>query len=154
MGLPAAGLRPLRVAATSSAAGLFQFVEGTWLQTLKEEGPSLGLGQYSAQIAKRAKGRYQVADQPPIWWCEPNGVSIRYYRGHPLGILLAAVRPEVPAAGRSPLITPTTIGLAATLTPKHSGTLFFRINDSCAELDDNAGTLTADVQDAGPAAEE
>jgi len=102
----------------------------------------------------RAKGRYQVADKPQIWWCEPNGVSIRYYRGHPLGILLAAVRPEVPAAGRSPLITPTTIGLAATLTPKHSGTLFFRINDSCAELDDNAGTLTVDVQDAGPAAEE
>lgn len=55
-------LQPDAKAATSSAAGLFQFVEGTWLQTLKEEGPSLGLGQYSAQIAKTASGRYQVAD--------------------------------------------------------------------------------------------
>ena len=55
-------LQPDAKAATSSAVGLFQFVESTWLQTLKEEGPSLGLGQYSAQIAKTASGRYQVAD--------------------------------------------------------------------------------------------
>lgn len=55
-------LQPDARAATSSATGLFQFVEGTWLQTLKEEGPSLGLGQYSAEIGKTASGRYQVAD--------------------------------------------------------------------------------------------
>ena len=40
-----------------------------------------------------ASGRYQVANKPKIWWCEPGGVSIRYYQGQPLGILLAAVRP-------------------------------------------------------------
>lgn len=55
-------LRTDAKASTSSATGLFQFVEGTWLQTLKEEGPSLGLGQYSAEITKTASGRYQVAD--------------------------------------------------------------------------------------------
>ncbi|WP_370676890.1 lytic transglycosylase domain-containing protein [Pleomorphomonas sp. PLEO] len=55
-------LRTDAKASTSSATGLFQFVEGTWLQTLKEEGPSLGLGQYSAEISKTASGRYQVAD--------------------------------------------------------------------------------------------
>ncbi|WP_051228725.1 hypothetical protein [Pleomorphomonas oryzae] len=55
-------LRPDAKASTSSATGLFQFVEGTWLKTLKEEGPSLGLGQYSAEITKTANGRYQVAD--------------------------------------------------------------------------------------------
>lgn len=55
-------LRTDAKAPTSSATGLFQFVEGTWLQTLKEEGPSLGLGQYSAEITKSASGRYQVAD--------------------------------------------------------------------------------------------
>ena len=37
----------------------------------------------------RAAGRYQVADRPQPWPCEPGGVSIRYYRGRPLGILLA-----------------------------------------------------------------
>ena len=47
-----------------------------------------------------AAGRYQVAKTTKVWWCEPGGVSIRYYRGRPLGILLAAVRPDHPAAGQ------------------------------------------------------
>jgi hypothetical protein len=55
-------LRSDAKAPTSSASGLFQFVEGTWLKTLKEEGPSLGLGQYSAEITKTASGHYQVTD--------------------------------------------------------------------------------------------
>jgi len=93
-----------------------------------------------------AAGRYQVANQPQVWWCEPNGVSIRYYRGQPLGILLAAVRPDAPSPGPSPLIAPVPVGLQAKLTPKHSGTLFLRINDSAAELDDNSGTLAVEVR--------
>lgn len=55
-------LRSDAKAPTSSASGLFQFVEGTWLKTLKEEGPSLGLGQYADAISKTASGRYQVND--------------------------------------------------------------------------------------------
>ncbi len=39
-----------------------------------------------------ATGRYQVADKPRIWWCEPGGVTIDYYHSQPLGVLLAAVR--------------------------------------------------------------
>lgn len=93
-----------------------------------------------------AEGRYQVATQPQIWWCEPNGVSIRYYRGRPLGILLAAIRPEKPASGPCPFLVPTSVGLKATLAPKQSGTLFLRINDSAAELADNSGTLTVKVR--------
>ena len=82
-----------------------------------------------------------------IWWCEPNGVSIRYYKGHPLGILLAAVRPDKPRPGsRSALLTPTVVGLGATITPAVSGTLFLKINDSPGELDDNAGELKVDVR--------
>ncbi len=94
----------------------------------------------------RASGRYQVAGQPRIWWCEPGGVSIRYYKGRPLGIVLAAVRPEPPPAGEpSALLHPVAVGPGTTLTPKHSGTLFLRINDSAAELEDNAGTLVVHV---------
>ncbi len=93
----------------------------------------------------RAKGRYQVADRPQVWWCEPNGVSIRYYQGQPLGILLGAVRPDRPTGGASPLIRPLVIGLDYTLTPKQSGTLYFKINDSPAELADNAGSLMVHV---------
>ncbi|GAG53252.1 unnamed protein product, partial [marine sediment metagenome] len=95
----------------------------------------------------RASGRYQVADQPQIWWCEPGGVSIRYYKGRPLGMLLAAVRAEPARAGEpSALIRPIAVGLETSLDPGHSGTLFLRINDSSAELSDNAGTLSVHIR--------
>jgi hypothetical protein len=94
-----------------------------------------------------AAGRYQVNDEPRIWWCEPNGVSIRYYQGRPLGILLAAVRPDRLARGaRSPLLDPIPVGLGTTLTPTQTGTLFLKINDSAAELTDNAGTLHLSIE--------
>lgn len=98
-----------------------------------------------------AAGRYQVAAEPKPWWCEPNGVSIRYYRGQPLGILLGAVLPDAPAPGPCPLIVPVPVGLQSTLSPQHSGTLFLRINDSGAELHDNAGTLAVEVREEGRA---
>jgi hypothetical protein len=94
-----------------------------------------------------AKGRYQVAKSPKPWWCEPGGVSIRYYKGRPLGILLAAVRPDNPAPGStSALLRPTVVGLGATLTPTETGTLYLKTNDSAGELDDNAGELEAEVR--------
>ena len=94
----------------------------------------------------RASGRYQVANQPRTWWCEPGGVTIRYYHGQPLGILLAAVHPDPPGPGSSPLIRPQVVGLGATLIPQQAGTLYLRINDSAAELDDNAGSLSVQIQ--------
>lgn len=88
-----------------------------------------------------ASGRYEVAQSPRTWWCEPGGVTLRYYQGRPLGVLLAAVRPDTPSMGMSPLLDPEVIGTAATLTPQASGTLYLRINDSAGELDENAGQL-------------
>ena len=94
-----------------------------------------------------ATGRYQVATEPKIWWCEPGGVSIRYYRGRPLGILLAAVRPDNPSQNKtSALLRPVVVGLGTTLSPVESGTLFLKINDSSGELGDNAGQLHVDVR--------
>lgn len=56
------GLNSLASAATSSARGLFQFVEQSWLATMKIAGPALGYGQYASAITKNASGTYQVAD--------------------------------------------------------------------------------------------
>lgn len=50
-------------ARTSSAAGLFQFIESTWLQTLKEEGERFGLERYAPHIFKTSSGRYYVPDR-------------------------------------------------------------------------------------------
>ena len=45
-------------------------------------------------INSRPAGRYQVAAEPKPWPCEAGGVTIRYHRGQPLGMLLAAVSDE------------------------------------------------------------
>jgi hypothetical protein len=56
------GLNPQAGAPTSSARGLFQFVEQTWLGTIKQSGAALGYGQYADAITKTASGRYEVSD--------------------------------------------------------------------------------------------
>lgn len=55
-------LNPSAKAPTSSARGLFQFIDQTWLQVLKEDGPSLGLAAEAADVSKTSSGRYVVAD--------------------------------------------------------------------------------------------
>jgi hypothetical protein len=56
------GLNPQAGASTSSARGLFQFIEQTWLATMKQSGTSLGYGQYADAITKTASGKYEVRD--------------------------------------------------------------------------------------------
>lgn len=47
-------------APTSSAAGLFQFIEQTWLGTVKAHGAKHGYGQYADLIHRGADGRWRV----------------------------------------------------------------------------------------------
>lgn len=49
-------------AGTSSASGLFQFIESTWLETVKQSGHKHGLGHYAEQISRTSSGRYKVSD--------------------------------------------------------------------------------------------
>ena len=92
-----------------------------------------------------AAGRYVVADESEPWWCEPNGVTIRYHQGRPLGMLLYAIRPNERRAGMTALARPGEIGMRRIITPRHAGTLFLRINDSPAELADNEGSVTVQI---------
>jgi hypothetical protein len=57
------GMNPAARAGTSSAAGLFQFVEQTWLSTLKQHGSKYGYARYAELINKGADGRYRVAGE-------------------------------------------------------------------------------------------
>ncbi len=56
------GLNALAGAATSSARGLYQFIQQTWLATMKQAGPALGYGRYADAITMTASGQYQVTD--------------------------------------------------------------------------------------------
>jgi len=56
------GFDPAAQAKTSSAAGLFQFIEDTWLGAVKKYGPRHGLAAEAAAIAPAPGGGYEVAD--------------------------------------------------------------------------------------------
>lgn len=53
-------LNPQARAATSSATGLFQFIDQTWLATMKEAGPALGYGKLADAIVRNGAGGYEV----------------------------------------------------------------------------------------------
>jgi hypothetical protein len=55
-------LNPSAQASTSSAKGLYQFIEQTWLGTMKADGPANGYGKYADAISRSPDGRYDVAD--------------------------------------------------------------------------------------------
>ncbi|KAA2237996.1 lytic transglycosylase domain-containing protein [Salinarimonas soli] len=55
-------LDPKAKAKSSSASGLFQFVEQTWLGLMKQEGPKLGLEREAAAITTRGDGTHAIAD--------------------------------------------------------------------------------------------
>jgi hypothetical protein len=56
------GFNPTATVSSSSAKGLFQFIDQTWLTTLKEAGPGLGYGRYADAIVKTPSGAYAVPD--------------------------------------------------------------------------------------------
>jgi hypothetical protein len=55
-------LNPAAKAPNSSASGLFQFTDQTWLETLKAAGPALGYGAFADSIVQTPSGQYTVAD--------------------------------------------------------------------------------------------
>lgn len=55
-------LNPTAQAPTSSAKGLYQFIDQTWLSTVKQAGPAHGLGRFAAAIVQAPDGRYEVPD--------------------------------------------------------------------------------------------
>jgi hypothetical protein len=54
--------KPTAGASTSSAHGLYQFIDQTWLGTVKEAGSQLGYGNYADAISKSSSGTYSVSD--------------------------------------------------------------------------------------------
>jgi len=53
-------LRPHAKSATSSACGLFQFVEQTWLGLVKQFGAKHGLGSFANAIDQNSDGRFEA----------------------------------------------------------------------------------------------
>lgn len=93
----------------------------------------------------KASGRFQLTIESQPRWCEPNGVSIHYHQGRPLGLLLAAVRPDEATAGSSALVRPIVVGSEAIVRPTQNGTLYLKLNESPAAVANGKGKVTIEV---------
>ncbi len=101
-----------------------------------------------------ATGRYvmhrDTSVQPPaVWESEPQGISIEYFNGSPIGTLQAAIVPdERDPAAVSPFLNAVPLGNGGTDTASSSGTLYLRINDHPAKRADNSGSAEVTIREA------
>ncbi len=87
-----------------------------------------------------ATGRTAVAQSPRPWESEPQGISIRWNEGTPIGRLLGIVISEPDQQTGYRRVSPVLdIGEKAEFTPPFNGTLYLRVNDFWNELNDNSG---------------
>jgi hypothetical protein len=93
----------------------------------------------------RSSGEYSIANRPRPWRCQPDGVTLEYHRGQPVGRVMMAIANVQPKA--KSVITPLNVlavGREATIVADQTGELFFRVNEAYGNLFDNQGTF--DVQ--------
>lgn len=89
-----------------------------------------------------ASGDYVVGQTSRPWRCQPNGVTVEYYHGQPLGKLMATVIGE-----SDQRVTPIPVGrLGRSIRFARSGILSLRINESPAKLGDNDGELKVTIE--------
>lgn len=100
----------------------------------------------------RTSGRFVIGhdeDGTP-WPAEGDGITLEYHRGFPVGQLLAAIDDRPPegtaTAGTSGLVLPQSIGARGTLVARQSGTVYLRLNDSPASLEENRGGVTVSIE--------
>jgi hypothetical protein len=139
-----------------------QVVEVDAARGWQNSGLRLTRGQrYTVRAQGRAKVGQASACHQDASACqletEPDGISIDWYRGRPLGRLLAAqwaafpVGPDAAPGGR-PRFLIVAEGAAGDFIAPVDGPLFFKLNESPGDLADNAGAFQVDVSvgDAAP----
>jgi len=100
----------------------------------------------ASRCSLRAKGRCTLGRiAGTAIETEPDGVSLDWYRGRPIGRLLAAQWVEAPPDGGRPRFVVLGEGAAAEITAAVDGPLFLRINESPADLADDAGEFTVEL---------
>ncbi len=92
------------------------------------------------RCSMRATGRVTVGQAPagPLQ-SEPDGITLRWYRGRPAGRLLVGQWVEPPADGGRPRFEVLAEGAAGTFTAATDGPLYCKINESPGDLADNTG---------------
>ena len=104
------------------------------------------------QLRVSASGRFQIGKTTKPWPCEANGITIEYYHGRPLGMLLAGVLDSaadlsgnLAKSELGSLLDPVAVGQDAIIEISRPGLLCLRINESPAKMYDNAGVLEVTI---------
>ena len=109
-------------------------VSHQWAST----GLSLTKGQ---EIVIECKGRYVVEQTTKPWFSEPDGITIDYVDGRPLGEVIGII---VSADGTQ-ITRHIPIGSMKRLRSPIDGFLWLQINDHWSERDRNEGTVTVRI---------
>lgn len=88
-------------------------------------------------LCMQATGRFAVHDDPRPWISEPQGITIDYYRGRPLGELHVMV---ISSAGDASPVKHI-VGRETELLLESDSELWFQVNDSAASRQGNSGLL-------------
>lgn len=99
------------------------------------------------RISITASGRVVIREASPNpWESEPQGISLQYHQGFPLGKLIAVVipidAPENESGNESRTtarLTPFAIGNKYAWTSNQSGVLLLKANEPSSQLFDNSG---------------
>ncbi|MBD3676592.1 MAG: hypothetical protein HUJ26_24030 [Planctomycetaceae bacterium] len=83
-----------------------------------------------------ADGEVTLANEPKPWVSQPNGITLEYFSGQPIGRLFGIV--VDPAFDRTPQVIE--FGRESSWTATTSGTLFLRVNDAWNSLYNNSGS--------------
>jgi hypothetical protein len=115
-----------------------------WEFTLPADGAwhATGLKLAPGQWEIVASGEYQInVEGGDAWRARPDGITIRYAGGAPLGLVQYALEGDRPIlAGMSALVQPRPLGSNAVVTSTGEA-LFLRVNDWPNRLDDNQGQV-------------
>lgn len=83
-----------------------------------------------------AEGETTLANEPKPWVSQPNGITLEYFDGQPIGRLTGIV--VDPSFDQIPQVID--LGRETTWTATISGTLFLRVNDAWNSLHNNGGS--------------
>lgn len=85
----------------------------------------------------KCTGQFSVNDQPNMWISEPQGISIEYVSGLPLGQVVATL---VSDDGES-ISSRISVGTGTTIATSQNVSVWLQLNDSSASRGNNAGTV-------------
>lgn len=107
-----------------------------------------------------ASGEFTLSDKPVPWKSSPDGISIFYSEGRPIGRLVASIRASV-ASDEAPvdaaekrsesMLELIPVGRHARFAAPITGTIYFHVNDFWRSLADNKGSVDIEIRENSPA---